>query len=357
MVVYYVLMALPILYFLYVKCSGDLYQQNVANKRAIVLFFAGLIVLLWLRDKTVGNDCENYLDAFFRIKKMSFEKIWASGDEWGYRVLNKIIAMINDGQQFFFLAIALFSLVPIMILYKKESEDAIVTIGLFSFFVFSMYFSGFRQICAMSFVVPAYYATKHRKFLLFLVSVGIAYLFHQSAVAILLLYPIYRLKITKPRILYLIPFWGLIFLRKEAVFSVMLRILPSQYEETYSEISPTGAYSVLLLLILFVIVVYLIMDDTLVDADTMGMRNVLLLTAILQIFASVSTVAMRLNYYYLLLLPIALTKCISKCHFKYRQIADWSFAGVGIFFIGYFFYNAYVGRDILNVFPYKFYFS
>lgn len=122
-------------------------------------------------------------------------------------------------------------------------------------------------------------------------------------------------------------------------------------------IRSTGAYAVTLLLVIILLYTFLIPDQNKLDDDTIGLRNILILSAILQTFSAVNTVAMRLNYYFLLLIPILISKVIRSGNEKYNLLIRLSVVCMTVFFTFYFFYNAYTGSDALHVYPYEFFFQ
>ena len=72
----------------------------------------------------------------------------------------------------------------------------------------------------------------------------------------------------------------------------------------------------------------------------------------MQSFASVNSVAMRLNYYYLIFIPLLIPKVADGARTELRQLARVSTVVFVCFFFFWFFKEAYTGADILQVFPY-----
>lgn len=122
--------------------------------------------------------------------------------------------------------------------------------------------------------------------------------------------------------------------------------------EDFGEIAETGAMNVLLLLIVLAVYSYIIPDESMLDKDTIAMRNILLLTIMIQVFAMLHTLAMRMNYYYLIFIPILIPRIASRSKKKYKQIADLSVVVMTVFFMGYFIRNVILDIDPLNIYPY-----
>lgn len=355
MTVYLFLIGLSVLNFLFGYTTGE---QKKANRNSILIFFIGMVILIWLRSPNIGTDIRDYLAMYERAKNFGFANILKAYDgEYGYFALNMLVAAVYDNHQFFLLCIGLVSLVPVIIFYAKRSENALITIGLFLLFLFPMYFSGLRQICAMAFVFPAYYAAKEKKLLKFILFVVVAMTFHTSAFALALLYPVYHIKIRKNWVPLLMLVFVIIYLLREPIFAALLHLMPERYQDMYSELTSYSAVTVLLLLILFVAYTYITSDAGKLDADSVGLRNLLVLSMVLQIFASINSVAMRLNYYYLLFVPITVSKYVHLSNRMYSQVAKLAECILSVFFIVYFIWDMYTGADVLNLFPYQFYFN
>ena len=220
---------------------------------------------------------------------------------------------------------------------------------------FAMYFSGLRQAMAMAFVLPCFKYCKENSFWKFIFGVFIAYLFHASALILLLMYPIYHVDLRRQfYILLFIPVFFVVFVNNESIFRFLILFTGRYSEEYIDDIKQTGASAVTLLLLALLIYSFIIPDTKKLDKDFVGLRNVLMLSSIIQIFSGVHTVAMRFNYYFLLLVPILLVKSISISDKKYHQITQLSIICMYAFFAVFYFYHAYTDPDILNIYPYKF---
>lgn len=355
MAVYLFLIGFSVLHFLLGYASG---KREKTNRNTILFFFIGMMILIWLRAPYIGSDTRNYLRTFERASRLGFSDVFEAYDgEYGYYILNTLIARIYDNERFFLLCIALVSVVPVMCFYKKYSENALITIGLFLMFLFSMYFSGMRQICAMAFAFPAYYAAKEKKIFRFALCVIAAMMFHTSAFALALLYPVYHAKIKKNRFILLIPIILFVYWQRANIFLFLLDFMPEQYGEDYAELTASAAIAVLLLMILLVMFTYITADEKKLDPELIGLRNLLVLSMVLQIFASINNIAMRLNYYYLLFVPVTISRYVHLSSRRYIQVARLAEVILSVFFIIYFISEMYTGTDILNVFPYEFYFQ
>lgn len=110
----------------------------------------------------------------------------------------------------------------------------------------------------------------------------------------------------------------------------------------------------LLLFIVFAVFAYLIPDESKLDRDTIGLRNFLLLAVVLQMFASLHSLAMRMNYYYIAFIPLLLPKIIEYRSKTWNQIAVVARYAMIAFFVAFFFITA-PNDNSLQTFPYRFF--
>ena len=81
---------------------------------------------------------------------------------------------------------------------------------------------------------------------------------------------------------------------------VSLGVLLARFSGYDASITQTGAFTMLMLFVMFAVFAFLVPDDATLDAETIGLRNFLLLSIVLQMFAPLHTLAMRMNYYYII---------------------------------------------------------
>ncbi len=345
------MIALPALAsFVKVKKDG----KSVQSKAPIHLFFLIMLLLLALKDVSVGADTETYLQFFKSAMTNPFGyMVEKYGIEWGYHILEFVNARLFGSFQLFEVLLAFITVVPIWIFYAKNSENPYLSVILFATIApFSLYFSGVRQAIAIAFVPLAFHFVKKKKLVAFILTVVFAFFFHQSALLLLLLYPIYRIRITRNFAFVMIPILFGILIFNQQIFNLMIRFLGEKYIERYAEMTATGAYTMLLLFIVFAVYCYFIPDESKLDAETKGLRNIMLLCVAIQCFAPIHTVAMRMNYYFLPLVPLLIPKIIAAAKDKNQKLARMSVVVMSIFFTVWFFINAYTGADILHIFPY-----
>ena len=352
MVPYYVMVAIPAILSLLFSGRTDKFSAEKKNKVVTWFFFAFVLFFLMLRHETVGADIKNYLNFFRQASSLSFKEIFTFyEEEYLYYLLNKIISCFTKDKQILLSVIAIICVIPVARLYSK-SENAMLTIAIFLITSnFPMLFSGLRQAIAIAIVAISYKYIKEKKLLKFLLFVLVAFFFHKSALVALLLYPMYHANITKPKLFIFVPIIGFVFVFNKPIFDFMLQFL-GEYGESYSS-KETGAYMMIVLFALFLLFSYIVPDESKMDKETIGLRNIMVLALTMQVFALASPVAMRMNYYNIMLVPLLIPKIINRCHDKNKKTYQYIGLGLIAFFILYYFYKAYTGEDMLQIYPYR----
>jgi len=150
------------------------------------------------------------------------------------------------------------------------------------------------------------------------------------------------------------PAFVLFYLLRATLYFFFLPVFGSDYATRYTTLTETGATTMLLLFIAFALYAFYAPNEDLVDADTRGLRNLLVLVIFIQTFASISLLAMRLNYYFLVLIPLLIPKVshrITRMDFRYVQLIR---IGIAAFFILYYFIKIHT-QDSFGTFPYAFF--
>ncbi len=350
MIPYYLLFIIPI-FTSFIESGTATYQKKTKNI-TISVFFLMFVVMLALRSIECGVDLTNYKSYFDSVRNMSWQGIFDQDVETGYWVFQKLISYLTQDFNVFLAIVAIICLLPIWLLYKNESEFSLLTIVLFvTVAPFSMFFSGLRQSIAMGLGIVVWTCVKRKKFILFIITTLLATAFHQSAIILLFLYPLYYIKITRSWIIPVALVMLLILAFNEQIFSFLIAFF-ERYDERYNNLETTGAFGTLALLVIFAVYSFIIPDERKMDRHTIALRNVLLFSICIQCFAPIHSLAMRMNYYFLLFIPILIPKIIEYRKdglLKLTQVSIWVMM---IVFIGIFFYKAYWGADILQIFPY-----
>jgi len=357
MLAYLIMIGVPILYAMSKPVARTWEQYQKKQRTILMLFFALYFCLLALRHTSLGNDTNNYVYYFHVWGNAPWERVFNQSlqNEPAFYFLCKLIYTIWGHEQFFLAVISFLIVGPVAYLYIRETENALMTIAIFlSTSLFVMFFSGMRQSLAVAMMVPIYYFTKKKKVIPYLLCVGVACLFHISAVVVLPFYIVYHMRVSKRGLLVVVPTLIAGYVFNKQLFSLALRFLETKYVESYGKITATGAYSMLLLYVVFGVYAFLVPEESRMDSDTVGLRNLLVFSIFLQFFAPLNNVAMRMNYYYILFHPLVLPKIANRAKLCNKQIAILSRIVICLFFFFYFIYQGYTfDSDVsIKVFPY-----
>ena len=353
MAVFYILLLTPIL-IQQSRIKGLRMSYDRKNKLALTIFFVILTLLIMFRHESVGNDTIIYIRYFRQCYRTDWVSLGGLGKEIGFLYINKIISLFSKEPQFYLAAVAVLVSIPIYSTYRRLCTDAALAVVLYcTMSTFVMMFSGIRQMISMAIGFVAYEFARKKKLVPFVLLVLLAMSFHASAFMLAFMYPLYHARITKRWLYVVVPVLGLCFLYNRQIFGVLTLIL-ERYTEYNTEIEPTGAYTMLVLLGLFCVFCFLIPDERKLDDETIGLRNFLLLTFALQMFAPLHMLAMRMGYYYMIFIPLLLPRVIECRSRRWSQVAIWGRHVMVTFFLLYFFVSASAGGS-LHVFPYHFF--
>lgn len=338
----------------HIVIRGGYIDYEKKNKRALAFFFFFLTVLVMLRHESVGNDTRNYILFFDNYSQMDWGEVGKESIEIGFSYFNKLISLISKQPQFFLTVTAIAVSVMIYPTYKRLCVDSSLTIVLFCMMsTFVMMFSGIRQMLAIGIGFVAYEFTRKKKLVPFVIAVCLAITFHTSAFMLFFMYPIYYAKITRKWLYIVVPSLLVVFIFNKTIFSVLAWVI-ERYTEYDASVTQTGAYEMLILFAVFAVFSFLIPEESRMAEETIGLRNFLLFSLVIQMFAPLHNLAMRMNYYYIIFIPLLFPKIIECRSERWRQVAVAGRHVMVIFFLVYFFIDANSGGN-LNVFPYHFF--
>ena len=353
MIPYLILFTVPTIVWI----VNDRIQFNTGNKillktksLSIDTFMLIYLFLLACRGLLCGIDTQQYSRLFQQYSSSDFLSFFKDYDrEIGYKILNKLIGVVFNDFQALLIITSIVCVIPLWYFYKKESDIPPLTIALFlTFSPFVMYFSGIRQSIAMSIGVFVWYAAKNKKLILSIFLILLAMQFHTSAFILFAIYPLYHLRITKKWLWFVIPGVFILYAFKTPIFNLLMQFLWDEYKTT----PETGAFMIFLLLILFATYSYVMVNESDLDQDTVALRNILLLSVVIQIFAMLHPLSMRMNYYFLIFIPILIPKIATKCKKEFYLIGKISVVVMICYFFYYFVNTMIIDNDPLNVYPY-----
>ena len=152
-----------LLFFIVFLGKIDHWNESKRKKRKyLVLAFTAIIVLAAMRSWTVGIDLRNqYAKAYQLIAKMP----WSAWDnlryEWGYFAYCKTLSYISTDIHFFIAITALLTCASVGYFIYKNSEDVVMSTFLYvALCQMFMYYTGLRQVLAISILLVTIEAMK-----------------------------------------------------------------------------------------------------------------------------------------------------------------------------------------------------
>lgn len=366
MIPYILLMFVPLLFsFVMISKRNGKYSLALGSNRNIIsnscmipMFFLMLIIMLSLRDGTIGRDLVSYRIYFDVISTFDFSEVFTYEIDVLYVLLNWIVSRFTDNFQIFLSIVAVITILPVAVVYSQDRENGFLKIVLFmNMSTFVLVFSGLRQFIAIAIGMIAYEYVKKKKLVKFILIVIIAWGFHHTAFMLFLYYPLYHFAFKKKHLWFIIPSFVFVFLFNGPIFTSITGILSMFFNDKYSiTMSSTGAYTMLILFVAFTVLSYVLPDEKKMDKETLGLRNLLIMAVVLQCFAPVHILAMRMNYYFIIYIPVLMPKILKQSKTFTNDSVRFINIALVVFFVAYYLYTTYVscqtGISALDTYPY-----
>lgn len=317
MTAYYIVYSIIILTEFFIP-----YVIKDKNKKNIIvswICFFILMLLFSLRHQSMGVDLgygarNGYLGSFDIIAQKSWKQVVELESylnyEKGFVLLNKLISSIVNHRQFYLACCAFISIFPISYIIKKKSKiptlSYLIYMGLP---VFLILFSGLRQAIAIGICFYALKYLEDKKIFKFAITVFIATMFHASARVFFIAYPLYYLKLNNSGKVVSVLLIPVVYIFRYQLFNVLSKIFRNELIAT-----DTGAITLLIIFTLIYIFCLIFVKN---DIKTNGYRNLFYIACICQVFSGLYSIAMRMGYYFMIVLILLLPAVI--CEFTGKK--------------------------------------
>lgn len=344
-------MVIYVLFFI-VLIWGAIFTPNQRRNIFIITVSILFWVIIGLRDISIGTDTAGYVAGFQSAYNDSLMLFNTDVKEPLYTAFTWILAQLFDNYTIYLLFWGAFPAFSIYWICKNElnssSEFLLSILVVFILGFYAFYVAGIRQSAAMSVCLFGWQFLKKNKLIPFLLTVAVAYLFHNSA---LLFAFVYFLRFLKVRWYYIVAVVGFFFLGNVVKIS-QLTVLSAfffedrfgAYGNTYeSELSKSGF---IMQFILYIIC--FLQKDRLIKKDEnanllFGITLVgLAFMSLTGMIAEMWRMAMYFSIFFILLLP----KAVSCYSVKVRKVFYMMFT------LGCLVYLFYLSSA--NMPPYKF---
>ncbi len=352
MLPYYLLVSLPLFLSTPEYLLSPSKQRTRLLRVPVLLFFLGCFCLLACRHVSIGTDTARYVWHFRRISDVSWEDIRTYRDgEWAFFVLCKLISDAGGNERTLLAVAAILCVLPVMLLYVTRTSSPSLTLSMYPVLpIFMMSFSGLRQAIAVALAAPVYCAAVKKQWWRALVWVALAVLFHRTAAVLLFLIPAVHIRLRRRHLPVLCMLYVGVYAARRPLFSLCLRILGEA--ERYDEITDTGSISMILLFVICLFIAFLIPDERALDEESKGMRTLLAIAVLIQLFSTVHPLSMRMNYYFILFVPLLMGRVLSaKGQLAPSLAALWRAAMAAFFVI--FYIIRIMESDSLGIYPFR----
>ncbi len=180
-------------------------EHNVFLTRAInfifkyrVITIISFVFLTTFRAYSVGYDTMNYYEYYelLRQGKISLFTAIATPFEFGYTMLNSVLALIGFDFRILILIISTFSAVCMVLFINKFSCNKIMSIMMYIMLgIFAQSISAMRQIVAIDFVLLALICLSDKKWIKSTILIALGATFHVSGLLCLILIPLRYIKL------------------------------------------------------------------------------------------------------------------------------------------------------------------
>ncbi len=340
----------------------NLFRENTGKKIFCIITFVSLFLLIALRHPSMGVDLgygntTGYLFMYEKIARMSWTEALINNVqhyERGYIIFNKFLSCFSKDPQLLIVACALISSLSVSYLIYKNSKRPLLSIVIYiALPAFFICFSGLRQAIAISITMIAFEMIKNRKPVKFVALVILASFFHSSAIVFLIAYPLYNIKQTK-----LIKIASFIIIPIVYVFRVPLFTILSRIFKDDAVIEDTGALTLFLVFVAIYVVVLVLMNSE--NELVNGTINLFWVACICQAFGGVYSTAMRIGYYFMIYLVLALPEAVAEGDGIIRLSKDYKRVVYGAIFACFLVYGMYAiyqgdAQSWYMTNPYKFF--
>lgn len=336
--------------YVIILIEGMLFQKQFKNRKKFPLIIVSvqLILLLGLRNFTVGGDTQTYVQYFLYTVNGGI----VNHLEWGARYLMVLLAQITSAPTVMLLVYAAMTILPVSYVSYKSSENIFFSMIIYAGLMFYYWaFNAMRQAAAMSFGLMALYYLNEGKTKKYFIWLLLATAFHKSAVVVLVYLLIKKSKIRINKnwifILPMVSCFMMVFGDKLLLF--FLRFFDS-YIVYMSKDGYFGRGNVIHPLLFLSIFIFLTFVHVRYD-EQIDFGLCLLAVGVILYFVSIRVkVVNRLPYYFTIPLVVLLPNTVEALHGNNKKISK------AVFYIGISIYQLIlVLQGAQGIVPYRFF--
>lgn len=334
---------------------GGLFAKNreVSNVYLFVIMML-LLLIIGLRDVTVGVDTASYINDYENISRMSFSEMWKyaiATEEPLYVIISWFPSMFSLNFTSYLMLWALFPVISLYKIFKSELVDGydyIVSIIVFFLLgLFAFYVAGIRQTAALSVIFLGYrYLNKLslkglRAFLmdknvyLFLLTIAVAYMIHNSSIIFLLALPCLFFRV---RWWYLVLVIGLFFLGRVVKIDQIVILSKLLFEDRFENYGTTYESSISVSALIMQVILFLmcfIVKGKLIHENKQNnmLFNLMFLGLLFQALSGTIAEMSRVSFYFSMFAMILVPRALKEYSINYRLFAYIGFVIFSFFYL------------------------
>ena len=223
----------------------------------MMIFFYGL------RASTVGSDTTAYINMFNEDGRQPLSNLWTYMWEKkspAFVLCEWIFYKILPFSQLWLIATSAFFFITFAKFIYENSETPVYSYFMFFAIFGTFQMTGVRQSCAMAVFLIAYRYIKEKKILKYLLMIGLAYLFHKSAIVLLLIYWFKNRKVRKFDVVIIIVLLVLIYQNRLELFDYIKSFTSYNYFEALQHGEPINFSLMIYATTLLSFMLYCILD-------------------------------------------------------------------------------------------------
>ena len=317
------------------------------------MFFIFLTLYSGLRSKYIGNDTSTYLELFQEVSYYGVSDDLKERYEILYLYLNRIISYFSIENYVLLLVISFIVLSGYYRFIIKHSSSICLSIFIFFFLrFFDDSMNVLRQSLALVILLLSYQYILRDKFIKFLCLVGLAALFHKTALVFIIAYFVRYLNFTRKNIVFVI-IGGVTI----SIFSgILIDYFMSSYYSYYQNsdyMGDTRLASVLFMLfnICFLFLCYLMLKNKQVSEDIKNQFYFVLIGSVMLLISLKFNLLDRVAAYFNVFMIVLIPNSIKKIRGYNKKI--FSAVVVLTIMIIYYYTIIYFKPDWNDVYPYK----
>lgn len=333
-----------------VRMLGGASENKKSKKVLCVIMGIVYFLLAALRGRTVGSDTDIYVNVFERTSNMSILDAYNNSEKDPiFYVFLKIVSIFFDSYTALFFIIALFFTVSVMrFLYKYSRDPMLSWIMALAFNLYQFTLTAMRQTLAISFVLIAFSCFFEKKWFKGVIAALLGALFHSSAIAVLAVLLLWKIKINKPVLWGSVGILGVSFILNKQIAGLVLEIFQGETTDYGISEEQMGLTMLLVIFVLYVFAVLFVNSEKLANSEFTQKLFILSFVAVFfETLVPAQPIFFRLAFYFLYALIVLVPEVILTGREKNDQVVLY-LAIAGVLTLQYFMFT--IGSS--NILPY-----